>query len=62
VTAPDPGAGAFNTVGLLGLPNLNFIQGFDISGLTGTAYAVIGTPPLTSSVHSTRSHIKHPGL
>jgi hypothetical protein len=32
-----------NTIGSLGIPNLNSLQGFDISS-DGTAYAAIGTP------------------
>jgi hypothetical protein len=44
VSIPSPNAGTFNTVGSLGLPNLNGLVGFDISGLTGTAYAAISTP------------------
>ena len=43
VQIPNPAAGSMNTIGSLGVPNLNSLQGFDIAS-DGTAYAAIGTP------------------
>ena len=43
VSIPNPAAGTMNTIGSLGIPNLNSLQGFDIAS-DGTAFAAIGTP------------------
>ena len=43
VRVPDPSTGVMNTVGSIGVLNVNFLQGLDI-GSDGTAYAALGTP------------------
>jgi hypothetical protein len=43
VNVPVPAAGTMNTVGSLGVLNVNSLQGFDIS-TNGNAYAALGAP------------------
>jgi hypothetical protein len=50
VTTTNPNGGLLNTVGALGV-NTNDFVGFDISGLTGTAYASLTVPGGLSSLY-----------
>lgn len=42
VSIPNPSAGTMNTVGSIGVLNVNSLQGFDISGQNSIGYAALG--------------------